>query len=183
MSAWKFILIYGEKRRLTPWLDNFCPDILRGCRVSWNWYKLVSRLKWFYSGPPNWSHLAHYRRLTRVLCKRFSSRITNRVEFRIERINRATIRLYRHACACRSISFFCNESIRGERFVCEWNEAEDNRYLYYPMHFRIKLFHEFEFEGFKEENCFEIFSPIGSNLISDRLREWNTAGPCVSLFH
>lgn len=183
MSAWKFILIYGEKRRLTPWLDNFCPDILRGCRVSWNWYKLVSRLKWFYSGPPNWSHLAHYRRLTRVLCKCFSSvlRIASSLESNVS-IERQFVYTDTLARVVQFL-FFCNESIRGERFVCEWNEAEDNRYLYYPMHFRIKLFHEFEFEGFKEENCFEIFSPIGSNLISDRLREWNTPGPCVSLFH
>lgn len=41
--------------------------------------------------------------------------ITNRVEFRIERINRATIRLYRHfARVIQFFFFFCNanESIR-----------------------------------------------------------------------
>lgn len=43
--------------------------------------------------------------------------ITNRVEFRIERINRATIRLYRHFA--RVIQFFFFFVTRMNQFVCE----------------------------------------------------------------
>ena len=120
MSAWKFILIYGEKRRLTPWLDNFCPDILRGCRVSWNWYKLVSRLKWFYSGPPNWSHLAHYRRLTRVLCKRFSSvlRIASSLESNVS-IERQFVYTDTLARVVQFLFFVMNQSGERDSFVNE----------------------------------------------------------------
>lgn len=120
MSAWKFILIYGEKRRLTPWLDNFCPDILRSCRVSWNWYKLVSRLKWFYSGPPNWSHLAHYRRLTRVLCKCFSSvlRIASSLESNVS-IERQFVYTDALRVSFNFFFFVMNQSGERDSFVNE----------------------------------------------------------------
>lgn len=162
MSAWKFILIYGEKRRLTPWLDNFCPDILRSCRVSWNWYKLVSRLKWFYSGPPNWSHLAHYRRLTRVLCKCFSSvlRIASSLESNVS-IERQFV--YTDALRVSfNFFFFCNESIREERFVCEWNEAEDNRYLYYIFEciFELNYFTSSNSKDLRRKIVLKFFRPL-----------------------
>lgn len=103
-----------------PWLDNFCPDILRGCRVSWNWYKLVSRLKWFYSGPPNWSHLAHYRRLTRVLCKCFSSvlRIASSLESNVS-IERQFVYTDTLARVVQFLFFVMNQSGERDSFVNE----------------------------------------------------------------
>lgn len=103
-----------------PWLDNFCPDILRSCRVSWNWYKLVSRLKWFYSGPPNWSHLAHYRRLTRVLCKCFSSvlRIASSLESNVS-IERQFVYTDTLARVVQFLFFVMNQSGERDSFVNE----------------------------------------------------------------